>query len=476
MRRHLFLSCLTVTALLVANTLAQIQVEFQTDPVNVQTGTQIVFTAVTASPVSSMLWSYQGAVNLGLWSGGTSTIYTSPQFTGRVTVTSTQLRIENAQLLDAGEYTVRVISSGGTEVSTSAQLRVFDPLVGLTFVVPSVAVEGRNLTLRCTWTSGTEITVQWGKDGTTVTADSRITISGGSLIINPSRRSDAGEYTCTASNVVSAQSTSRSVTVFFGPDTPVLTVESPKDCVGEGDVKLGDTVRLTCISDSLPPASFTWQRDGQTVESSEPDSGVLSIETLSTDQSGVYSCLARNRITEETSEKITDLVIVDVCFSGGEVAGIVIGAFLALLILILLIVLIVVLVRRRRVQQRRRETVQVPKTNPAPRIVPPEPQPDVVREADRELNRGPNPPLFYAHTRSHDRLSADPQTLPRDRTQHRSPTRGPQPPRPPVNLPVAQRPIQLEQRPHHHHHHHHNHHHHRPGNGHRHGHTNAHGH
>lgn len=39
------------------------------------------------------------------------------------------------------------------------------------------------------------------------------------------------------------------------------------------------------------------------------------------------------------------------------------------------------------------------------------------------------------------------QALPKKRTQHRSLTRGPQPPRPPVNMPVAQRPLPVQQRP-----------------------------
>lgn len=66
------------------------------------------------------------------------------------------------------------------------------------------------------------------------------------------------------------------------------------------------------------------------------------------------------------------------------------------------------------------------------------------------------------------------QSLPKKHEQHRSPTRGPQPPRPPVNMPVAQRHRQVQHRPANHHHH--------PGNGHlhvspqRHAHARGHGH
>lgn len=73
---------------------------------------------------------------------------------------------------------------------------------------------------------------------------------------------------------------------------------------------VGQTVRLTCLSDSLPPALFSWQRDGQPVASSQPDSGVLNIQTFSTNESGRFVCAARNSITGNTSEQGTDLAIV----------------------------------------------------------------------------------------------------------------------------------------------------------------------
>jgi len=94
-----------------------------------------------------------------------------------------------------------------------------------------------------------------------------------------------------------------------GPDAPVLTIDRPKECVGGVDVMVGQTVRLTCTSDSLPPALFSWQRDGQAVTSGQPGSGVLSLQTFSTNESGRYVCTARNSITEGTSEQSTDLAI-----------------------------------------------------------------------------------------------------------------------------------------------------------------------
>lgn len=88
-----------------------------------------------------------------------------------------------------------------------------DAVAGISLTVPT-AVEGRNVSLRCTWTAGTEIKVQWGKGGAAIIPGARITVSGDSLVINPAQRSDAGEYTCTASNPISAQTATRSITVY----------------------------------------------------------------------------------------------------------------------------------------------------------------------------------------------------------------------------------------------------------------------
>lgn len=105
----------------------QIEIQFQTDPLLVQTGSEIVFTVLTVSQVFSMTWLYQG-VTLGLWAGGAPVIDPVPQFQGRITISATQLRIGGAQLRDAGNYTVEVTPTGATGLapnSRSIQLRVF---------------------------------------------------------------------------------------------------------------------------------------------------------------------------------------------------------------------------------------------------------------------------------------------------------------------------------------------------------------
>ncbi|XP_026172636.1 uncharacterized protein LOC113136229 isoform X2 [Mastacembelus armatus] len=394
-----------------------VPIQFQANPVLLQTGTEIVFTVLTVPQILFMEWRYKGDI-LVIWTGGAPTFNPVPQFQGRVTITATQLKIGSAQLRDAGNYTLTVIplaTTGLAENSGSVQLRVFDAVAGVNLVVPSVAVEDGNVSLSCTWTAGTELTVQWSKDGTAITANPRITISRGSLIISPALRGDTGKYTCTVSNPVSAQTATQTLTIYYGPDTPVLTKESSKQCVGGGDVLVGQAVRLTCTSASLPPALFSWQYKGQPVTPSQSDSGMFTLQTFTTNQSGQYACIARNSVTGRTSQQTTALAIVDICLSVGEVVGIVIGSLLLLLIIVLLIIFIIYLIRRRRAQGE--DTVVSRKTNLNTRPIPPDPQPN----GARELGQGPQPPLYHTSTHMHqpDLLHTalrerhnNPQTLP----------------------------------------------------------------
>lgn len=94
-----------------------------------------------------------------------------------------------------------------------------------------------------------------------------------------------------------------------GPDTPAMSVDRPKQCVGGGDVKVGGTLRLTCTSTSLPAATFSWEHDRQPV-TGQPNTGVLTLQTVSTSESGQYACIAANSNTGGTSRQTTNLTVV----------------------------------------------------------------------------------------------------------------------------------------------------------------------
>ncbi|XP_052473844.1 homeobox protein 5 isoform X1 [Carassius gibelio] len=386
---HLFVVVLSLTSLsLVVVCLDPVPVQIVTTPVLVASGKDAVFTVQTVSDVSLIRWTDSTAATLALWANGSPVIIPIQQYLGRISVTATQLKITNSQIRDSGNYSVSVEPSPttGFGVNTrSVQLKVFDAVNGVSLSLPSLPLEGGNVSLSCSWSVGSDVSVVWGKGGTALSSDSRITISAGSLLIKQARRDDAGEYTCTVSNAVSAQTAKSTLSVYYGPDAPQLTKTS-SECVGGGDATVGQTVRLTCTSASLPPASFSWELNGQPVTTGQSGSGVLSLQIFSSNQSGRYTCIAQNDVTGGTSKQQVDLAVVGTCLSGGAVAGIVVACVVALIIIIVVIIL---LLRQRNVDRRLKDTIGRQNAN----------QNEGITIANRALvnENHLNPPLHNTH-------------------------------------------------------------------------------
>ncbi|XP_043116289.1 transcription factor mef2A isoform X2 [Puntigrus tetrazona] len=289
-----------------------VPVQFVKTPVLVASGTDAVFTVQTVSDVSLVRWTDGSAATLAMWANGGPVVMPVPQYQGRISVTAAQLTITGSRLSDSGNYSVSVEPSSATGLGVntrSVQLKVFDAVSGVRLSLPSLPLEGGNVSLSCSWSAGSEVSVVWGKGGAALSPDGRVAISAGSVLIRQARRDDAGEYTCTVSNPVSAQTAKANLSVYYGPDAPQLTKAS-SECVGGGDATVGQTVRLTCTSASLPPASFSWKLNDQPVTAGQSGSGALSVQIFSANQSGRYTCVAQNDVTGGTSQQQIDLAVV----------------------------------------------------------------------------------------------------------------------------------------------------------------------
>ncbi|KAK3515847.1 hypothetical protein QTP70_034049 [Hemibagrus guttatus] len=404
-----------------------VPIQFQSSPVLVATGTNAVFTVQTIANIFSITWLTPGGGTLGQWINDQPVLNPIAQYQGRVSISATQLTISSSQLGDAGNYTVVVTPSAPTGLSTNSRsvtLSVFVAVGEVSLVVPSVIIEGGNASLTCSWTSGTNITVTWGKGSTNLPSDPRFIANAGSLIIRPVNRNDAGQYTCTVSNPVSSRTATASLTVYYGPDTPQVTRTS-SECVGGGDAIVGQAVQLTCTSVSLPPALLSWQFNGVPLTTSQANGGTLNLQVFSTNQSGQYTCLARNSITTQTTQQQTSLNVVATCLSVGAVAGIVVACFV---VLVLIIVAIILILRQRNVDRRLRTVIAQRKENLNNRpTVLPDPQngpdnPGFLSQGDQ-----PDPPLhnYNRINRSKNQQTTDQHNISNDiLIQNRTPNTG----------------------------------------------------
>ncbi|XP_057258110.1 vascular cell adhesion protein 1 isoform X1 [Pezoporus wallicus] len=144
------------------------------------------------------------------------------------------------------------------------------------------------------------------EDESTNTENKTVTYS-----FNPTAEDIGKEITCVAKLPIpnmdfepKERVTSEKLTANFGPQNTVITA-SP----GNWPMK-GDTLNLTCVTESNPPAQIVWRKHlaDESIQLLTKNS-VLSIPDAHFNNSGLYICEVTNLVTNKTEKATVDLVI-----------------------------------------------------------------------------------------------------------------------------------------------------------------------
>ncbi|XP_073762928.1 B-cell receptor CD22-like isoform X3 [Danio rerio] len=215
-------------------------------------------------------------------------------FKGNTSVGSRRIfRISKISSDDSGEYKCRARNVHGEKYSDPVTLDVQYPPRNISVSMNRSAVikEGDSVTLNCSSDSNPPaLNFSWFKGETFV---------GSGRIFNISKISsdDSGEYKCRATNEHGEKYS----------DPVTLDVQYPPKKVsvsisGSAVIVEGDSVTLSCSSDSNPPAlNFSWFK-GETLVGS---GRIFNISKISSDDSGEYKCRARNEHGEKYSDPVT---------------------------------------------------------------------------------------------------------------------------------------------------------------------------
>ncbi|KAF4118122.1 hypothetical protein G5714_000173 [Onychostoma macrolepis] len=200
-----------------------------------------------------------------------------------------QLLLQSVRREDAGRYNCAL--HGHTYISPAVQLSVrYPPVNPVIFISPSgEIVEGDSVTLSCSSDSNPPAEISWFKGGTTVG-------SGKIYSISKISSDHSGEYKC-KSRYEHGEKYSDVVTlnVIYAPKSVSVSI-SPS-----GEIVEGDSVTLSCSSDSNPPAEISWFKGETFVGSGR----IYSISKISSDHSGEYKCKSRNKHGEKYSDAVT---------------------------------------------------------------------------------------------------------------------------------------------------------------------------
>ncbi|XP_056314641.1 B-cell receptor CD22-like [Danio aesculapii] len=190
---------------------------------------------------------------------------------------------------EAGHYSCGV--QGQTYISPAVYLDVsYAPDTPVISNRSAVIMSGDSVTLNCSSDSNPPADFYWFKGKTFIG-------SGGIFNISKISSDDSGEYKCIARNDHGVKfSDPVTLNVQYAPDTPVISISGP------AVIMEGDSVTLSCSSDSNPPAlNFSWFK-GETFGQSGK---IFNISKISSDDSKKYKCRARNDLGEKYSDPVT---------------------------------------------------------------------------------------------------------------------------------------------------------------------------
>ncbi|XP_068231428.1 hemicentin-1-like [Palaemon carinicauda] len=199
------------------------------------------------------------------------------------------LQISRAQPEDAGQYTCKAYNSAGVEESHAILAFMEAPRVTIEKGVV-LAGNGETATLLCNIEGTPTPSVKWFKDDFHEVVQLSFTeVSGGTLKILGVQETDAGKYTCQASN--SAGTDQGDVVLKVG--SPPVVVQKPTDSA----VEIGSPGGLSCFGVGVPEPTITWRRaNGDSLPShfTLDRDGNLRGNAIRVEDEGTYVCTLEN--------------------------------------------------------------------------------------------------------------------------------------------------------------------------------------
>ncbi|XP_056308619.1 carcinoembryonic antigen-related cell adhesion molecule 5-like [Danio aesculapii] len=191
---------------------------------------------------------------------------------------------------DSGEYKCRARNDHGEKYSDPVTLDVqYAPDTPVISNRSAVIMEGDSVTLNCSSDSNPPAEINWYKGNTSLNTK-------GIFNISKISSDDSGEYKCRARNKHGVKYS----------DPVTLDVQYPPRNISvsmnrSAAIMSGDSVSLSCISDSNPPAEISWFKGETSVRSGR----IFNISKISSDDSGEYKCRYKNVHGEKYSDPVT---------------------------------------------------------------------------------------------------------------------------------------------------------------------------
>ncbi|XP_031680751.1 neural cell adhesion molecule L1-like protein isoform X13 [Oncorhynchus kisutch] len=224
--------------------------------------------------------------------------------------------LHNAKSIDSAVYQCEASNRHGTLLA-NANIMIMNlpPMVLTEEGLEYSAVEGKSVVMHCKVFSSPPSIVTWNKDDSTGSVEGpRFTVhQNGSLEIHNVEKEDMGQYTCYSKNTEGKSA----ITALLDVKDPTKIFQAPEDL----QVLIGTTAQLSCLAvyDNSFSGDFeiVWEKDDMEIALNHTENsgyfledGILQIVNVSHRDHGMYKCVARTPVDQDTASAL--LIVLDV--------------------------------------------------------------------------------------------------------------------------------------------------------------------
>lgn len=210
------------------------------------------------------------------------------------------LVIYKAQKKDQGRYQCSAMNTANVKTTKPVRLRVHDPPFFVKKPRDTAAIKGQDILINCEASGDPHPDIVWTREGQDIDISKIRIIHGKGLRIENVEPSDQGTYICSAKNLVGNVIASANLRVL---EPPVISVPP----VASVQTKVGDSVKLDCLTTGNPTPILFWSKEGVNSEIMYPghsygsdiqvsEDGTLYFVSVDDSHTGHYTCTVINEV------------------------------------------------------------------------------------------------------------------------------------------------------------------------------------